>query len=200
MKLTFTAFSWIVLTVVMILFVEGSAYGQALPYVNHTEIGVLQNNQAIGPHTSFTLQTFNGVRANQWLSLGFTTGVDSYQQTEIIPFALGARGELLSKTTFSTLFGLDIGMGTALFEKDTDTAWTEGGFLINPMIGLLIKTDKNTKLSLSVGYKRQVISEFTGVLAPTNTSGENGLPPGYHSLNQDKFTFNRASIRLGVFF
>ncbi|GGF41867.1 hypothetical protein [Echinicola rosea] len=182
------------------LFHIGSGCAQSLPFTNHTEIGILQNNQAIGPHTSFTFQTFNGVKANRWLSLGFTTGVDTYEQTEIIPFALGARAELSSDTKFSTLFGLDTGLGAALFEKDTDTEWTEGGFLINPTVGLLMKTGGKAKLSLTLGYKRQVISEFTGVLDPTNITGENGLPSGYHSINQDKFTFNRASVRLGVFF
>ncbi|WP_041739209.1 hypothetical protein [Echinicola vietnamensis] len=182
------------------LFFKGSGCAQSLPFSNHTEIGLLQNNQAIGPHTSFTFQTFNGVKANRWLSLGFTTGVDTYQEIEIIPLALGARGEVPSDTKFSTLFGLDIGLGSPIFEKDTDTAWTEGGFLFNPIVGLLMKTGGKAKISLTAGYKRQIFYEYTGVLDPTNTATENGLPDGYRSVNQDKFIFNRASIRLGVFF
>lgn len=193
-------FSWIVLTLVISLFSRGSVLAQALPFTNHTEIGVLQNNQSLGPHTSFTFQTFNGVKANNWLSIGFTTGLDNYNQTIIIPFALGARAVLPSEGKISFLGGLDTGVGSVPFEKDSRTSWTEGGFLLNPIVGMLIKTKGKGQFSLSLGYKRQVISKSEGTLDPGNTNGSNGLPPGYRSIFRETFIYNRASIRLGVFF
>ncbi|GAB3648925.1 hypothetical protein GCM10028791_13530 [Echinicola sediminis] len=191
---------WIVSLVVLLLFFEGSVCAQTFPFTNHTEVGLLQSNQKFGRHASFSFQTFNGVKANKWLRLGFTTGLDTYHQTEIIPIALGARGILSENGKFLPLAGLDIGIGAALFEKDSRTHWTEGGFLLNPSLGILMKTKEKARISLTVGYKRQVISEYQGVLDPGNNISNNSLPPGYRSIHKNRFIFNRASIKMGVFF
>lgn len=200
MNFIFQAKCWIVLSMVIFLLFKGSVSAQTLPFTNHTEIGMLQSNQTFGRHASFTFQTFNGVQANKWLRLGFTTGLDTYHQSVIIPFALGARGVFSRDQKFSPILGLDLGFGSTLLEDDSKTEWTEGGFMMNPTVGLLMKTQGKARLSLTVGYKRQVISEYTGILDPTATSRTGSLPPGYLSIAKDEFTFNRASIRLGLFF
>ncbi|MBD8491207.1 hypothetical protein IFO69_20810 [Echinicola sp. CAU 1574] len=181
------------------MFFKGSVQAQTLPFTNHTEIGILQSNQGIGIASAFTLQTFNGLKINPWLNLGFTTGIDRYNIANILPLALGARA-YWGNEKFLPLASLDIGLGSTLLEKKTETEWHEGGLLLNPTFGVLMKTKGKTKLSLTLGYKRQILTEYSAVLDPQQTNFNNSLPSGYHSLRAERYIFNRASIRLGVFF
>jgi hypothetical protein len=182
-------------------------------YFGQAEIGILSGRgveQWDGNHenrTDFTLMTFNGVRISKNHVVGFTTGLDQYEEISIIPLALGWRG-FLGKDGKTKLFGgVDVGGASAILEKKESNEWSkswyEGGFLISPSLGVSIPAKKgNTALSLSIAYKSQQVSQFFGTLSQSNTPsiGSDLLPPGYSSLTENSYLYRSFVVRAGLMF
>ena len=104
----------------------------------------------------------------------------------------------------SPFLGLDVGYGFDWLERETDTDWYGGGLLFNPSVGIRIQSKGTDRFILSLGYKRQHYSAYTGQLLPEGVTPlpqtDPSLPPGMASLRKDAHTLQRMSVRLGLMF
>jgi hypothetical protein len=140
------------LSVLLMLLLASSVSAQKVHYTNQTEAGILIGD-ATNP--SFSLQTFNGVKVQQFnLETGLTSGIDIYSRISIIPVSAGLKWNPLNTGYLSPLLSLNAGYGFGWMRDVSNNAYA-GGFMINPSIGLRIKTKDAAKLSLSIGYKQQ---------------------------------------------
>jgi len=178
-------------------------YGQPIRFTSQTELGILLGGGPFAAQHGFTGQTFNGVRLNEFAAVGATVGIDAYRQITLLPLAIGWRG-IVPMGGVSPYLGLDAGYGFAWLNDDTDTEWKEGGLMVNPVVGIRIQSNGNDRFTLAVGYKRQTYSTFEGQpmmgSATVAPQPDSSLPPGLFSLRQDKYLFQRVSIRVGVVF
>jgi hypothetical protein len=127
---------------------------------------------------------FNGYRAHRLIAIGATIGFDFYENILITPIALGIRGEFFS-TRVSPFYSLDAGYGTSFLSGKGSGERPEGGWLINPVLGLRVKTGNKAAFLVGMGYKRQrVDTEMSGWGFTTN----------------QRITYNRLSLRMGFMF
>jgi len=154
-----------------------------------------------------TLMTFNGVHISKNHVIGFTAGLDQYDEISIIPIALGWRG-FLGKDGKPKLFGgLDLGGGSAVLEKkyrdEWSKNWYEGGFLVSPSVGISFPVIKSkTALSFNIAYKRQAVTYFQGSLSQpgSQTIASDLLPPGYRAMNENSYLYRSFVFRAGLMF
>ncbi|PZX52788.1 hypothetical protein LV84_03398 [Algoriphagus ratkowskyi] len=154
-----------------------------------------------------TFMTFNGVHITKNHVLGFSTGLDQYEDISIIPIALGWRA-FLGKDDKPKLFGaLDLGGGSAVLEENYSDEWSrswyEGGLLISPSAGFSFPAKKGkTALSLSIAYKRQAVTYFQGTLSQPGSQSITSdlLPPGFNSMNEKNYLYRSFVCRVGLMF
>lgn len=172
-------------------------------YVNYTELGLLfgksyqitysgNYSQPVEASTRFMLQTYNGLKVYNNLSVGATVGVDWFSNYQIVPISLGVRvssGDSKTKKV-KTFAGIDAGYGFMwLNDKVSPNQQINGGISLNPMVGFLIPTGGNANFIFSIGYKH---NNF-------NTKTESGINE-YPYSNKTTYNLNRMAVRLGVNF
>ncbi|TXK48913.1 hypothetical protein FVR03_07485 [Pontibacter qinzhouensis] len=168
---------------------------EALPtstgYLGSVEMGFLYGkitNPFNNPPTymaSPSVQIFNGYRAHRLFAIGGTVGFDFYDNILITPIALGLRGELL-KTSVSPFYSLDAGYGASFLSGRRSGERPDGGWMLNPALGLRVQTGNNTAYLFSMGYKQQRVDteSMTGWGVRVN----------------ERITYKRLSLRLGFMF
>ncbi|MBN3518514.1 hypothetical protein JYB62_00750 [Algoriphagus lutimaris] len=195
------------------LFFYLNSIAQDKAYFNQTELGFLygkgseQWDGSKENRIDVSFITFHGVRITKNHVIGFSTGLDQYNQLSIIPLALGWRG-FLGKTGKPNVFaGLDIGGGSALLEKKEENEWSkswyEGGYLVSPSFGASFPAKKGkSALTLSFAYKRQQISQFVGTFLPPGSPSipTDLLPPGFSTFTENDFLFRSFVFRAGLLF
>jgi hypothetical protein len=179
---------------------QGSSAAEAFPqthtvsskYMGSMEIGLLYGkieNPFNNPPTylaSPSVLMFNGFRQHRLFVIGITTGFDFYENILITPIALGFRGELFN-TRVSPYYSIDMGYGaTFLSGKGFEEKRPEGGFLLNPVLGLRVNTGNQTAFLFGLGYKRQRVDWESVSLWGVRMD--------------QRITYNRLSIRMGFMF
>lgn len=154
-----------------------------------------------------SFQTFHGAQINPHHVIGFSVGIDEYEDVWVLPIAMGYRVFLGKEGKPQIFGGLDLGTGSMLLEGTEVTEWSkswyEGGLLFSPMAGFRLPSKKGkTALSMSFAYKRQEFSYFLGGFdrGRTQTLPIGNLPPGYSSLNETAFLFHSFVFRMGLMF
>lgn len=179
--------------------------GQPVHFTHQTEVGLLQGKEAFIQGGRFTVQTFNGVRMNEFAEVGVTIGLDAYPDITLVPLAFGWRGVIPTTGNVSPFLALDVGYAFDWLKKRTDISWYRGGLMFNPSIGVRIRSNKVDRFLLSVGYKRQQYSHYEGRLLSDGLTvvpetDHSTLPPGFAFLQRDDYTLQRLSVRVGVMF
>ena len=182
-------------------------------YFGQTEIGLLagrsqeQWDGSTERRTDFTFVSFHGAKIFRNHVVGFSAGLDKYEDVSIIPLAFGYRGFLGKEGKPKIFGGIDLGMGSAILEKevsdDWNKSWYRGGLLFCPSVGISFPTPKgNSSLSLSLAYRRQDISYFQGSLANlgTQTITSDQLPPGLNSLTETEYLYRSMVFRIGIMY
>ena len=180
-----------IITAVFLLFTV-AAKAQHLPYTNQTDAGVL-----VGPASaaSFTAQTFNGVRISTWkLEAGITTGVDIYPQMTILPISLGFKWNPFDND-ISPFVSLNAGYGFGWLQAKRGDAKYDGGYILNPSLGIRIKTKNTAKVNLGIGFRHQkaVIRQRPEYYTFDYFGGG---PPQI----KEEYKFRRISVILGMSF
>lgn len=165
-------------------------------FVNHTEFGGLfgrvkysngSSQNTVDSKTSFTLQTFNGIRLGKKLDVGLTLGADWYKTALINPVAAGIRYDLSGKTNARFFLIADAGYGFTWLHQDSDGFKTKGGLMVNPGIGLRIGNIQSSSFTLSLTYKRQEVSADKPLL--------------WNQIErQEERVYNRIAARIGISF
>lgn len=167
-------------------------YYQSGGYLNMTEVGVLRGKKftsdwqpAGRANLYFTLQTFNGYQFNQWLGVGLTLGLDPVPGITLLPVALGLRGDL-TKTRIRLYYSLDTGYALDWLSNPDQAANVDGGFLINPALGIKIPLSHTSAFTINAGFKSQRASTTIADLAG--------------NIIRQEYRFKRATIRFGICF
>ncbi|WP_207430637.1 hypothetical protein [Sabulibacter ruber] len=171
------------------LVITSSSQASPKRYLGMVELGYLyQDNKNNIPNTadsSPTLVVFNGYQFHRLVAVGLTIGSDFYNNLLVTPVALGLRGTLLN-TRVSPYYSLDAGYGSTFLSNESDQLENEGGWMLNPALGLRVQSGNNTALAFSLGYKVQ--------RAQTTNSPWSG------TTITDEVSFKRVSVRLGFQF
>ncbi|WP_187262664.1 hypothetical protein [Pontibacter beigongshangensis] len=163
----------------------------ATGYVGSVELGFLYGkfkNPFNNPPTymaSPTVQLFNGYRAHRLFAIGATTGLDFYENLLVTPLTLGIRGDILN-TRVSPFYSLDAGYGATFLSSKRAGERPDGGWLLNPALGLRVRTGNQTAYLFSLGYKQQRVDteSMTGWGVQVN----------------ERITYKRLSLRMGFMF
>lgn len=174
-------------------------------FTSITEAGLLIGGPDSNPKTPFVLSTSLNYTLTDGLSAGIGTGVEFYHGTylpvtanihyrlgtkRISPFASVQAGYLIVLesnyyqpnnfyyTSTSSYYPYDIYNPNRYEKLDA-----QGGFMINPSVGVIIETDYDFGISLSVGYRYHRLKY---------SHDKND-----YKLNVD---YNRLSLKLGIIF
>ena len=191
-----------------------SSLAQEKIYFTQNEIGLLfgkgeeQWDGSSERRVDFTLHTFHGAWIGKKQVIGFSAGLDQYEDISLIPLAMGWRG-FLGKSGGPQFFGgLDIGASTALLEKKVRTewqeSWYEGGARISPSLGARFPSKHGkSSLSFTLAYKRQELTYFEGtlngggIIFPDNIGD---IPGEFNSLFRSESIFHSLVFRAGLIF
>lgn len=170
------------------------------PYVNYTELGGLFGRVAyslnasgvqetVENKVSLTAQTFNGVQLTRQLAVGGVVGIDWYKAALLMPIGAGIRFDFVRHPRKNVrLFGLaDGGYSFAWLHKGSTGFETQGGWMINPGLGLRVGRPTGSAFILSISYKRQEAS----VQKPIS---------GNDISRDETRVYNRLALRMGVNF
>lgn len=189
------------------------SFGQDHPYFMQTEAGILlgdseYESNEIFDRKGFTFHTFHGVHLTSKHVLGFSLGVDRYQNFTVVPIAVGWRGFLGKKENSKLFLAMDIGAGGPVSEEAFESEWQEyrynAGLMLNPSVGFRFPSRKGkTALSISLGYKQQNFSFFWGeksrAITQTGISSSGSIvPSGYNSYSKTKYLYHNLSLRMGI--
>lgn len=184
-----------------------NSISQNLPYINHTEIGVLIGQDEGGDRVNFSLQSLHGVRINQNHDFGFLIGFDRYPGAKIIPFGMGWRGTLRPENKVSLFAGFDLGYGSMLLERKIISewgqhSWYEGGLMVHPTVGFQFRKRESSTMTFSLGYKRQGITYFVGnpINDPWLEFPSSANPDHWDSIRKDEILLRSMSVKLGFIF
>lgn len=177
--------------------------GQDLPFVNHTELGLLTGTDNFGPRRNFTFQTFNGVQIHRKYHLGFVTGLDQYGNYSVLPLAISWRGVLNPQNKWQLYAGVDVGYGSAILEKVEINEWDQhhwrkGGRIAQGTFGIRYKTKKANFWTISFSLKQQISYFYTG--NPSRLSPDINRMEDWSYYEEDKVTFNNLVYRIGYWF
>lgn len=199
----------------MFFLIVSSGYGQEKIYFNQTEFGasfgrgVDDWNGESETRIAFSMSTFHGVRFGKHHVGGVSFGFDQYETVSIIPVSFGWRG-LFGKDESKLVTGFDLGGGTTFLERTEKTAWGaswyEGGLMLSPSVGGYFPGKRGkTALTVTLAYKRQGLSHYSGVYdqasapRPNPFSGAT-LPDGFSSLTETSYLFHSLVTRIGLSF
>lgn len=170
-------------------------------FVNFTELGVLLGNayqitnssgysSPVLSKTSFSVQTFNGLRLIPNLAAGITVGIDWLGKYQILPISAGLRKTfgLEKSNRVKAFLGLDAGYGFTWLNDEIPWQTIKGSINISPAAGLMIPTGGDAFITVSAGYKHNEL---------TITQGTDNIY-GQTSVNNNRY--DRMSIRIGVSF
>jgi hypothetical protein len=147
-------------------------------YFNQTELGLLVTNQpgVLGNNpAAASLHTTNGYRFGPGLAVGLGTGLDAYEGRLLLPLALAVTGDVGGSTRkvvpfyrFSVGHGFDItrrpepepNLWRGWFPPD-QTSGQSGGLLVQPSVGLKVRTGAAGAFTLQMGYRWQAINSYT---------------------------------------
>ncbi|NEU07363.1 hypothetical protein GZH53_03465 [Flavihumibacter sp. R14] len=182
------------LTLITLLLVTLAAKGQRMPYTNQTDAGVLIGTPSA---TSFSAQTFNGVTIRKWnLDAGITTGIDLYNQVIILPLSAGFKWNPFRAHTVSPVISLNGGYGFTWLQRRKDDVKYEGGVIINPSIGLRIKTKSRSKINVALGFRQQKAE----IYQPMSTIIFDYFGPHPNMAIMEEYKFRRLTFSLGLSF
>lgn len=183
-------------------------------FVNQTEFGVLfgrvkntnyyypsYSSYWPGPTTngfniqniaSVSLQTFNGFKVRKMTTVGFTTGLDLYSSTLLVPVAFGVRHVFYEKSQEGAKLqaGLDAGFGSTVANASNSYETVKGGALVNPTIGFKFPTKNGSSWLINLGYKYQYL-EITQNFEETDI---------YNISSKETRNLKRFQVRLGFEF
>src|SRR5690554_1133796 len=160
------------ITVLLFQLLAIQAYAQSGNYINHTELGPLIGKiNDTDTRVNFSIQSFNGIRIHPHHAVGFLVGIDSYPGFVLMPLGLGWRGVSDKGNRTSPYASLDVGYGSALFEKRQKEnfmeSWYEGGLLLSPAVGIHRKSKSQRRaFTWSIGLKHQKASFYEGFRIP----------------------------------
>lgn len=161
-----------------------NAAAQEHSFTNQTEAGILAGSAGTSP--VFTFQTFNGIRMEQWnAEAGITVGADLYNQVKILPIALGIRYRFLTARKISPYLSFDGGYGFDWLERETETDYSGGGIMLNPAVGIKIRSLKATAFHCNIGFKSQTSARYRTTLTHVNRVKE-------------EYKYGRLSFRVGI--
>ncbi len=169
-------------------------------YIGSVEMGYLygkiKNNFNSMPTymASPSILVFNGYRAHRSFAIGAATGIDFYENIVITPLGLGIRGTISDKRV-RPFYSLDAGYGSSFLSamgyydslvNGNFGRRPEGGWFINPSIGLQVNIDSRNAFQFGIGFKRQ-----RAEIEENNVWG---------IITHEIITFKRLSFRMGFVF
>ncbi|NOU61170.1 hypothetical protein [Marinifilum caeruleilacunae] len=158
----------------------------------HAKFGVLLGSNGNDNEAPFSVLCSANYRFKNGLSLGGGAGLETFEETQIPVFADIRYHHKIGG--FNTYLFCQSGYSFALDDRDNtnyyyygDEMENEGGWLINPGIGVVFSGRGNTRLSLGIGYRYQ----------KNKLSWHNDYTSDKEILREE---FNRMSIHLGIIF
>lgn len=168
---------------------------QAAGYLNITEFGLLRGKKVtaeqgtdIKANEYFTFQTYNGYQFNRWLGAGLTVGVDPVPGMTLMPVAVGLRGDL-TNTRVRLYYSLDTGYALDWLSNPDQAHNIDGGFMINPALGVKIPLSPFSAFVINIGFKSQRAS---------STRLDSWW--GGTGITEQEYKFKRATLRIGLSF
>lgn len=139
---------------------------------------------------SISVQTFNGVYIDPKTAVGFTTGMDWYNNTLVTPMQLGIRRNLVQRRNLGAIIyaGLDAGYGTTWLNADEPGYKAKGGLVISPTIGYKMPTRGGSAWVINFGYKHQTLNI------------ENIRQADQYFVSNETRNHNRVAVRFGFEF
>lgn len=183
-----------IILVALLLLSTPAIKAQNLPFVNHTEAGILA---ATGRDPSFTVQTFNGVKINKLkLEAGITAGVDVYHEMTLLPISAGFKWNPLNNLPVSPYISLNAGYGFDWLQRQRDATKYDGGYILHPSLGVRIKTKNSTRVFMGLGYRQQraVIDQN---IQPIGLFDSSFAPTPYLQAKEE-YKFRRVSLSFGI--
>ncbi|WP_418409329.1 hypothetical protein [Alistipes sp.] len=163
----------ILLSIFAVFCISTFATAQKISYQGEVLLGY---SVGVGdePIDRIPLHIVNGVRFNDYLSMGIGVGIEYWcyfkgfmeHSTYTIPVYANIKGYLPVTERVSPFVGLDLGYGIGAGEFNAF-----GGFLATPVVGVSFGVKRNFAINLSVGYAYQKMSEGTIL----NDASANGL-------------------------
>ena len=155
-------------------------------------MGMIEAGGLFGKATNFnqtfdvastSLQLFGGYRFHRLLAIGGTFGLDSYTFNTLAPVGIGLRGIILN-SRFSPYYSLNAGYGFTL-DSGSERPTSNGGWMMNPALGLKANLSEKTAFLLTFGYQTQRAGYFSY---------------GRSSQTEREFLYRRMSARFGLMF
>ena len=129
-------------------------------YFNNTLVGILsgKSNDDTQPVASLTVETINGIRIYQYLSIGLGIAYDQYNSTATLPFFISVRGDIIDHY-FTPYYFVDLGYGSAWDTNQENNGWefidVEGGLMFHSGIGFKMYSGDRVNVMIALGYKLQ---------------------------------------------
>lgn len=180
--------------IVVLLLTSALLQAQNLPFINHTEAGILA---ATGRAPSFTAQTFNGLKINKLkLEAGITAGVDIYQEMTLLPVSAGVKWNPLNNLPVSPYISFNAGYSFNWLQRQSDNTEYDGGYILHPSMGVRIKTKNANGIFIGLGYRQQraVIRQNAQPMGLFYDS----FGPMPNMLSKEEYKFRRISLTLGL--
>lgn len=160
-------------------------------YFNISEIGFGFGNQNYyygGITSSISMQTINGMQLCRHLQAGIGLGIDYYTSQPVLynPIFIRISGDII-KSPVTPYYYADGGYTMVWEDDNNENTSYEGGWMINPGIGVKFYSRTKASYHISFGFKTQ-LSKYTY----TN--------PWDNSVFEEKRKYNRLSMKLGIGF
>ncbi len=173
----------------ILILLASEVRAQKYPYTMQADASLLAGERLL-PVPG--LQVFNGIRVGELSAeTGVTVGVDAYSEFTLLPVSASIRWMPFQQKALMPYLSLNAGYGLAWFNRGTEEKDYRGGGVINPSIGLRIKTKTKTRVNFGAGYKLQ---EASIVETAFDDLGRT------ISVATNKYSFGRISISFGVGF
>ncbi len=153
------------------------------------DVGLLVGD---GVRPAFSGQLFNGIKIDKYkVEAGVLLGADVYRQFTLLPVTAGLKWLPIESKSIIPYVSLNVGYGFNWLKKDTDEITYEGGAVINPQIGIRIKTTGKLKLNFGAGFKQQHATVYQ------RYEDESGSPI---TIITEKYKLGRLSLNVGASF
>ncbi|SKB74982.1 hypothetical protein [Daejeonella lutea] len=176
------------LFIFLVVFIS-EARSQKYPYTLQADIGLLAGEK-VSPVPA--VQVFNGVRVDKFFSeAGITVGADIYKQLTILPLQIGVKWMPFQDKNLKPFLSFSAGYGIPLLNNKPEGKGYKGGAVINPSIGLRIKSKSKARLNFMAGFKHQRASILTTTF---DALGK------INSVLNEEYRYSRISLGFGVGF